>query len=90
MKALQAVLSSGIARLFVSTYSTKMHGGYLRFQAQYLRRIRIPQWSQIPLALRKRLSAAAQRADVAACNEAIFELYDLNDDERAMLAGNGL
>jgi hypothetical protein len=90
MKALQAVLSSGIARLFVSTYSTKMRGGYLRFQAQYLRRIRLPQWPQIPLVLRKRLSAAANRGDVAACNEAIFELYDLNDNERAMLGGNGI
>lgn len=90
LQALQAILCSGIARLFVSTYSTKMRGGYFRFQAQYLRRIRIPQWSQIPLALRKRLSAAAKRGDAAACNEAIFELYDLNDDERAMLGGSGI
>jgi hypothetical protein len=89
LKALQAVLSSGIARLFVSTYSTKMRGGYFRFQAQYLRRIRIPQWAQIPLALRKRLTAAAARDDAAACNKAIFELYELTDDERAMLGGNG-
>lgn len=40
--ALQTVLKSGIARLFVAAYSTRMRGGYLRFQAQYLRRIRIP------------------------------------------------
>ena len=39
---MQAVLLSGIARLFMSIYSTKMRGGYLRFQAQYLRRIRVP------------------------------------------------
>ena len=30
----QKVLESGIARLFVSLYSTRMRGGFLRFQAQ--------------------------------------------------------
>src|SRR5690606_26228624 len=30
LRALQTVLRSGIARLFVSIYSTKMRGGYLR------------------------------------------------------------
>ncbi len=44
LRALQAVLLSGIAKFFVSTYSTKMRGGSLRFQAQYLRHICIPQW----------------------------------------------
>ncbi len=48
LRALQAVLMSGIARLFVSTYSTRMRGGFLRFQAQYLRRIRVPMWDSIP------------------------------------------
>jgi len=40
LRALQAVLLSAVSRLFVATYSTKMRGGFLRFQAQYLRRIR--------------------------------------------------
>jgi hypothetical protein len=52
LHALQAVLVSGIARLFVAVYSTKMRGGYLRFQAQYLRRIRVPKWSQVPAPLK--------------------------------------
>ena len=58
LHALQAVLLSGIARFFVSAYSTKMRGGYLRYQAQYLRRIRIPAWQQVPLELRGALTAA--------------------------------
>src|SRR5690606_9714858 len=33
LRALQAVLRSGIAKLFVSIYATRMRGGYLRFQA---------------------------------------------------------
>ena len=47
LRALQAVLMSGIARVFVSAYSTRMRGGFLRFQAQYLRRIRLPLWSHV-------------------------------------------
>ena len=89
LKALQAVLVSGIARLFVAVYSTKMRGGYLRFQAQYLRRIRVPHWSDVPERLRKRLKDAAAANDTAACNQAVFELYGLNADERAALGGNG-
>ena len=42
LRALQALLRSGIAYLFVAAYSVKIGGGYLRFQAQNLKRIRIP------------------------------------------------
>ena len=85
LHALQAVLLSGIARLFVGAYSTRMRGGYLRFQAQYLRRIRIPDWSVVPEDLRQRLRAAGQQRDVAACNELTIELYELNGEERSAL-----
>ncbi len=87
MHALQAVLLSGIARLFVATYSTKMRGGFLRFQAQYLRRIRLPKWADVPVHLRARLSEAAEARDLEACNEAAFELYRLTPEERAALGG---
>jgi hypothetical protein len=89
LKALQAVLMSGIARLFVSIYSTKMRGGYLRFQAQYLRRIRIPFWKDVEPSLQQDLIAAAERGDVAACNRAVFGLYGLTTEEKAALGGNG-
>jgi len=89
MKALQAVLLSGIARLFVSIYSTKMRGGYLRFQAQYLRRIRIPRWEDVPAAIKEELAAAAERGDRQACNEAVFRLYGLSAAERSAIGGNG-
>ena len=87
-RALQAVLMSGIARLFVAIYSTKMKGGYLRFQAQYLRRIRLPKWQDVPAPLKKTLIHAAKVKDLEACNEAAFQLYGLNRQERAALGGN--
>ncbi len=89
LKALQAVLLSGIARLFVSIYSTKMHGGYLRFQAQYLRRIRLPRWEEVPQPIKDALAIAAEQSDVSACNQAVFKLYNLSREEGAALGGNG-
>ena len=90
LRALQAVLMSGIARLFVSTYSTRMRGGYLRFQAQYLRRIRVPHWQDVPSDIRTKLKQASNERDQAVCNEAIYELYSFSKEERAVLGGNGL
>ena len=89
LRALQAVLLSAISRLFVTIYSTKMRGGYLRFQAQYLRRIRIPRWSDVSGVLRTELTEAATRRDIDACNETTFRLYGLNGEERATLRGTG-
>lgn len=77
LRALQAVLLSGIATLFVATYSTAMRGGYLRFQAQYLRRIRVPLWTSIPKKLQKALRTAGAKQDRAAANKATSELYDV-------------
>ncbi|WP_249199788.1 Eco57I restriction-modification methylase domain-containing protein [Gluconobacter sp. Dm-62] len=89
LRALQAVLLSAVTRLFVATYSTKMRGGFLRFQAQYLRRIRIPHWLEVPELLRRELAEAAIKRDVQACNQAAFKLYGLNHEERSALGGNG-
>lgn len=89
LRALQALLLSAITRLFIATYSTKMRGGFLRFQAQYLRRIRVPRWTDVPEPLRYELSEAAIKRDVQACNRAVFKLYNLTYEERSVLGGNG-
>jgi hypothetical protein len=88
LKALQAVLRSGIAKLFVSTYSTHMRGGYLRFQAQYLRRIRLPRWKDVPEPIRELLLEAANEGDIEACTRATSDLYRLTPEERAAILGN--
>ena len=89
LRALQAVMLSAVTRLFMATYSTKMRGGFLRFQAQYLRRIRIPLWADVSQSLRTELMEAGTKRDVQACNCAVFELYDLSFEERSALGGNG-
>ncbi|GHT87416.1 type II DNA modification methyltransferase [Betaproteobacteria bacterium] len=89
LRALQAVLLSAVTRLFVATYSTKMRGGFMRFQAQYLRRIRIPRWADVPESLRQTLAEAAIKRDAHACNQAAFMLYNLSHEERSAFGNDG-
>lgn len=81
LRALQTVLRSSVAVMFVATYCTRMAGGFLRFQAQYLRRIRLPRWHQVPEALRVELIAAAVASDPEAIDGPVFRLYGLDRDE---------
>lgn len=90
LRALQAVLLSGIARLFISTYSTKMRGGYLRYQAQYLRRICVPQWTDVPQELRAELFAAGISRDRARCDAAMTALYQLSAAEADALTDGAI
>ena len=83
LRALQSVLRAGIAELFVSLYSTRMRGGYLRFQAQYLRRIRVPEWSNVSRRLREGSREAAERDDAEAGRSLTAERSGLSDSETA-------
>nr|WP_286195805.1 Eco57I restriction-modification methylase domain-containing protein [Synechococcus sp. CCAP 1479/9] len=81
LRSLQAVLLSSLSRAFISVYSTKMRGGFLRFQAQYLRRIRIPEWSSLSDSMKMALADAAVSRDIAACDEAVCTLFGLSLDD---------
>jgi len=81
IRALQAVLRSSVTVLFVATYCTRMSGGFLRFQAQYLRRIRIPRWQEVPLELRDQLARVTSAKDQQVIDEPVFRLYGLSSDD---------
>ncbi len=83
LRALQAVLRSAVAVLFVSAYCVKMAGGFLRFQAQFLRRIRLPDAAGVPGSLMARLAELGPSNDRAAIDEAVGDLYGLSAAERA-------
>ena len=85
LRALQAVLRSGIARIFVALYSTRMRGGYLRYQAQYLRRIRVPRWKDVSPELRERLAQASEADTPGARNELVSRLYCLSAAELKLI-----
>jgi hypothetical protein len=81
LRALQAVLRSSLTLMVVATYCTRMAGGFLRFQAQYLRRIRLPRWRNVDERMRDRLIAAAATKDQDEVDAPIFELYGLSSAE---------
>ena len=80
LRALATVLRSSVAVLFVAAYCVKMAGGFLRFQAQYLRRIRVPRWDDVTPAQREALRAA-EPTDPVAIDRAAFGLYGLTEAE---------
>ena len=84
LKALQCVLRSSVAKAFVSTYCVRMAGGFLRFQAQYLRRIRVPQWGNVSAVHRKSLISAVKNLDQESIDSAVFDLYGLSKAQRAV------
>jgi hypothetical protein len=57
-------------------------GLYLRFQAQYLRRLRIPHWRDVPAKLRAELIKAGKSRDPVACNATAAALYKVTQIER--------
>lgn len=78
LRVLGGLLMSDIANFFVSSYSVRMRGGYLRFQAQYLRRIRVPKASAIDETARQALIDAFERRDHDAATRTALPLYGLD------------
>lgn len=81
LRALRTVLRSSLSVMIVATYCTRMSGGFLRFQAQYLRRLRLPLWTNVPEELRDRLRMVADCNCVATMDSPVFELFGLSDAE---------
>ena len=77
LQVLGALLSSRVALFFVWSYAVKMRGGYLRFQAQYLRRIRLPSPASIAPDLASRLRAAFLARNFPALDSLALEAYQL-------------
>lgn len=85
LHALQAVLRSKVTALFMGAYSVKMRGGTLRYQAQYLRRLRLPRWSEVAPDLQARLRDLAESRDTDELNRAVFSLYGLDEHAVSVL-----
>lgn len=85
LQALQTLLRSSVTKFFVANYSVKMRGGYLRFQAQNLRRIRLPRWEDVSALQREQLRQTALQPDSGACDQIVFDLYHMSEAERRVL-----
>jgi adenine-specific DNA-methyltransferase len=75
LEVLGGLLLSEVAEMFVSSYCVKMRGGTLRFQAQYLRRIRVPDPTTLGPDLCQRLRDAFNKYDRAAATAAALDAY---------------
>ena len=84
LRALQAVLRSSVTMMTIATYCTRMAGGFLRFQAQYLRRIRLPFWSEVPDDLRAELIKASTARSQTVIDACVMRLYALDLNEASL------
>ena len=86
LEVLGGLLMSKVAEAFVSAYCVKMRGGTLRFQAQYLRRIRVPSPDDISAGDGNALKAAFRERDPRAATEIAVRIYDV-EQYREVLGG---
>jgi len=85
LRALRVVFLSRITKLFISTYSTKIAKGYLRFQAQHLRKLRLPHWDSINPCLQQRLIQAEKNNNTDSFTELTCEVYQLTKKEKSIV-----
>jgi hypothetical protein len=79
LPALGVVLRSSVAALFIASYSVRMAGGFFRFQAQNLRRVRLPRWESLSEQQRQALREASHGAALAQIDAAVAGAFGLSD-----------
>lgn len=77
LEVLGGLLLSRISEAFIEAFGVKMRGGTLRFQAQYLRKIRVPDPEDLPTDIQDRLRAAFRARDRDAATRAAECAYGL-------------
>ncbi|KPV45666.1 Eco57I restriction-modification methylase domain-containing protein [Alicyclobacillus ferrooxydans] len=79
--ALRAILLSSVVRFFIWSYAVKMRGDFLRYQAQYLRRIHLPMLDSITDEQLVALKNPALMADKETLDRLVAEIYGLTDSD---------
>lgn len=87
LEVLGGLLLSAVAQFFVESYGVRMRGGYFRFQAQYLRRIRVPAPEAISKEQKTDLREAFRARDRQRATKAAFEIYGVTPDEMERALG---
>lgn len=82
LEVLGGLLLSDVANLFVGAYCVKMRGGTYRFQAQYLRKIRVPNPKSVSEQRQDALRTAFRARDRAAASAAAWPLYGVDPGTR--------
>jgi hypothetical protein len=82
IEVLGGLLLSRVALMFIEAYAVKMRGGYFRFQAQYLRRIRVPPRESVKPRHAKELRKAFEERDVNRATATALLLYGVSEIPR--------
>jgi adenine-specific DNA-methyltransferase len=78
LEVLGGILLSVVGQFFIEAYGVRMRGGYLRFQAQYLRRIRVPKPDDLSKHQSERLVRAFRDNDRALASTVALEIYAID------------
>ena len=78
LEVLGGLLMSAVGQFFVESYGVRMRGGYLRFQAQYLRRIRVPDPRTLSLTQSHELKDAFRHRDRQRATQVALDLYGID------------
>jgi len=88
LEVLGGLLMSAVGQFFVESYGVRMRGGYLRFQAQYLRRIRVPAPESIAKDHAKELVNAFRTRDRQRATQIALEIYGIDEREMETALGH--
>lgn len=69
---------SKVGQFFIESYGIRMRGGYLRFQAQYLRRIRVPLPATLSARQSDELRDAFRRRDKPCATQVTLDVYGID------------
>lgn len=78
MEVLGGLLLSRVGQAFIEAYAVRMRGGTLRFQAQYLKKIRVPRPESVTPEVAEKLRTAFRSRDTDAATSAAAEAYGID------------
>lgn len=87
LEVLGGLLMSSVGQFFVSSYGVRMRGGYLRFQAQYLRRIRVPAPASLNKTQARELVKSFRMRDRQRATCIALEIYGIEAGEMESALG---
>ncbi|MCK8828574.1 Eco57I restriction-modification methylase domain-containing protein [Natroniella acetigena] len=78
---LHSIMKSSIIKFFIWCYAVKMRGKYLRYQAQYLRKIHLPIFSNISNEEIKKLKSEHVKNNLKELDSVVASVFDLSSKE---------
>ena len=77
LEVLGGLLMSAVGQFFIECYGVRIGGEYLRFQAQYLRRIRVPLPNQLTSSQIHELKRAFRAGDITLATQIAIKVYGI-------------